>query len=52
MAIYQGETPVTQGTPGKSAYQSAVEGGYTGSEAEFYAALAAAGTQPVQINRW
>lgn len=28
------------GSDGKSAYQSAVEAGYTGTEAEFYAALA------------
>ena len=32
----KGET----GEDGKSAYESAVEGGYTGTEAEFYAALA------------
>lgn len=31
------------GEDGKSAYQAAVEGGYTGTEAEFYAALAASG---------
>ena len=52
MAIYQGDVPVSQGTPGKTAYQSAVEGGYKGTEAEFYAALAAAGTAPAQIIRW
>ena len=28
-----------QGPPGKSAYQAAVEAGYTGTDAEFYAAL-------------
>ena len=39
MAIYQGEQIVTQGTPGKTAYQSAVEAGYTGTEEEFNAAL-------------
>ena len=55
MAIYQGEQIVTQGTPGtpgKTAYQSAVEAGYTGTEEEFNAALANAGTMPVQIKKW
>lgn len=33
-------TDGTNGTDGKSAYAAAVEGGYTGTEAEFYAALA------------
>lgn len=31
------------GAPGKSAYQAAVDGGYTGSEQEFNAALASIG---------
>lgn len=31
--------PTIKGTDGKSAYQQAVEAGYTGTEAEFYAAL-------------
>ena len=37
----QGETGATgaQGIPGKSAFASAVEAGYTGTEADFYAAL-------------
>ena len=52
MAIYQGEVIVTQGTPGKTAYQSAVEAGYTGTEEEFNIALSNAGTMPVQIKRW
>lgn len=33
-------TDGTNGTDGKSAYAAAVEGGYTGTEAEFYADLA------------
>lgn len=52
MAIYQGEQIVTQGTPGKTAYQSAVEAGYTGTEEEFNTALANVGTMPVQIKKW
>lgn len=36
------EIPAIRGKDGKSAYQSAVEGGYSGTEADFYAALAAA----------
>lgn len=52
MAIYQGDNPVAQGTPGKTAYQSAIEGGYQGTEAEFYTMLALAGTAPVEIVRW
>lgn len=45
MAIYQGEQIVTQGAPGKTAYQSAVEAGYTGTEEEFNAALANVGEE-------
>ena len=33
--------PGIQGLPGDSAYTSAVNGGYAGTEAEFYADLAA-----------
>lgn len=40
MGIYQGDICLTQGKTGKSAYQYAVNGGYTGTEAE-YAALVA-----------
>ena len=39
-------TDGTNGTDGKSAYAAAVEGGYTGTEAEFYAALADIATKP------
>lgn len=38
MKIYQGENPL--GSNGKSAYQAAVDGGYTGSEADFQTLLA------------
>lgn len=36
--MLQGNKPV-RGLPSKSAYQGAVENGYTGTEAEFYATL-------------
>lgn len=31
---------ILKGDPGKSAYESAIEGGYTGTESEFYTVLA------------
>lgn len=34
------------GAPGKSAYQAAVDGGYTGTESEFNTLLANATTKP------
>lgn len=37
--------PAIKGDPGKSAYQTAVEGGYTGTEAEFNQALMATMTE-------
>ncbi len=37
-----------KGTNGKSAYTLAVEGGYTGTEAKFKAALASLGTSPAK----
>lgn len=38
------------GRDGKSAYEQAVEGGYTGTEAEFKQALANIGTDPTDID--
>lgn len=38
------------GADGKSAYQSAVDGGYTGTESEFNALLANAGAKPKSIS--
>lgn len=37
------EIPAIQGSAGKSAYQSAKDGGYSGTEEEFYAALGSIG---------
>lgn len=39
MAVQEVDLGKVVGSDGKSAYQSAVEAGYTGTEAEFYAAL-------------
>lgn len=41
--IVNGKKVAGLGQPGKSAYQAAVDGGYTGSEQEFNAALASIG---------
>lgn len=38
---------IGSGPPGKSAYSYAVDGGYTGTEAEFYAALGSTGAAAV-----
>ena len=38
------------GAPGKSAYQAAVDGGYTGAESEFNALLANGGTKPKSVS--
>lgn len=38
---------VGSGPPGKSAYEYAVDGGYTGTEEEFYAALGSTGAAAV-----
>jgi len=38
------------GRDGKSAYEQAVEGGYTGTEAEFKQALANIATDPTDID--
>lgn len=38
------------GKDGKSAYEQAVDGGYTGTEAEFKQALANIGTDPTDID--
>lgn len=47
MAIYvNGKKVAGFGAPGKSAYQAAVDGGYSGSESEFNALLANGGTKP------
>lgn len=39
------------GTNGKSAYDAAIEGGYTGTEEEFYQAIADLTVGPVVVNR-
>lgn len=41
-----GKKVAGRGIPGKSAYQVAVEGGYTGTESEFNALLANGATKP------
>lgn len=41
--VVNGKRVAGLGLPGKSAYQAAVDGGYTGSEQEFNAALASIG---------
>lgn len=41
--IVNGKKVAGLGLPGKSAYQAAVDGGFTGSEQEFNAALASIG---------
>lgn len=40
--MLQGDKPI-RGLPGKSTYQNAVENGYIGTEAEFYATLGGIG---------
>ena len=48
MALYVNGKKVTGiGLPGKSAYQYAVDGGYTGTEEEFQEVLANAGGKPM-----
>ena len=47
------EIPAITGAPGKSAYEFAKEGGYTGTEEEFIVALATISQQShVQIITW
>lgn len=41
--IVNGKKVAGLGLPGKSAYQAAVDGGFTGNEQEFNAALASIG---------
>lgn len=41
--VVNGKRVAGVGLPGKSAYQAAVDGGFTGSEQEFNAALASIG---------
>lgn len=48
MALYvNGKKVAGIGLPGKSAYQYAVDGGYTGTEEEFQEVLANAGGKPM-----
>lgn len=44
--LINGKKVAGLGAPGKSAYQAAVDGGYTGTESEFNALLANGGTKP------
>lgn len=44
--LVNGKKVAGLGAPGKSAYQAAVDGGYSGSESEFNALLANGGTKP------
>lgn len=44
--LVNGKKVAGLGTPGKSAYQAAVDGGYSGSESDFNALLANGGTKP------
>ena len=44
--LINGKKVAGVGAPGKSAYQAAVDGGYTGTESEFNALLANGGTKP------
>lgn len=44
--LVNGKKVAGLGAPGKSAYQAAVDGGYTGTESEFNALLANSGTKP------
>lgn len=47
MGVYQGDKPLSR--YGKSAYQQAVEGGYTGTQEEFNALLASVGNKQDKI---
>lgn len=44
--LINGKKVAGLGAPGKSAYQAAVDGGYTGTESEFNSLLANGGTKP------
>lgn len=48
--LINGKKVAGVGAPGKSAYQAAVNGGYTGSESEFNTLLANAAIKPISIS--
>lgn len=48
--LINGKKVAGVGAPGKSAYQAAVDGGYTGSESEFNTLLANAAIKPISIS--
>lgn len=50
MALYKGDKLLAAGASGKSAYDAAIEGGYKGTEEEFYSFLATAEDKINDVN--